>query len=89
MNTYEVLTSLAVRLIFCLSVLFVLSLQPSVLALSIMALEVEEQKLLELMEMIDCLRIHSKVDCNYLEMLFLETLLQILSHTLTASSYLE
>ncbi|XP_053154200.1 cyclin-G1 [Hemicordylus capensis] len=36
--------------------------KPSVLALSIMALESEEEKLLELMEMIECLRIHSKIN---------------------------
>ncbi|XP_066470523.1 cyclin-G1 isoform X2 [Tiliqua scincoides] len=35
--------------------------KPSVLALSIVALEVEEEKLLELTEIIDCLRVHSKI----------------------------
>lgn len=37
------------------------SLQPSVLALSIMALEIEEQKLLELTEALEFLQLHSKV----------------------------
>lgn len=40
--------------LFCL-------LQPSVLALSIMALEIEEQKLLELTEALEFLQLHSKV----------------------------
>ncbi|KAJ6668060.1 hypothetical protein lerEdw1_016381 [Lerista edwardsae] len=35
--------------------------KPSVLALSIVVLEAEEEKLLELTEMIDCLRVHSKI----------------------------
>lgn len=37
------------------------SLQPSVLALSIVALEIEEQKLLELAEALEFLQLHSKV----------------------------
>ncbi|XP_067422688.1 cyclin-G1 isoform X1 [Emydura macquarii macquarii] len=36
--------------------------KPSVLALSILALEIEEQKLLELREVIECLQIHSKTN---------------------------
>ncbi|XP_019390423.1 PREDICTED: cyclin-G1 [Crocodylus porosus] len=35
--------------------------KPSVLALSIMALEIEEKKLLELMEVLKCLQTHSKI----------------------------
>lgn len=39
----------------------IFSLQPSVLALSILALEIEEQKLLELTEALEFLQLHSKV----------------------------